>query len=352
MPAALRPVSGAVDGLTARYRVLGRVARGAFDEQVASARRGRHLHPDRRQARRRGVRHHAGGRGAVEIRRGRTGGGAGDERHLCLPAAGPDALRPGDPRDLLAAGVRSGSPALRSAIAAMTAQVQAQLTAGLRPPAGAVGALATLPATSSRGGAAPGGSGGGQYEVLPVTRGGVAALPAPGRGAAVPIAGAAALPAPAGLGRAAPEVTTRAGIPVAAPPVATRLALPPPAVGGRARGPRRCAACRHPVGSSAPCSGRPLHPPLRRLSPPGWPFRPRSRRSSGRWSGCPPDRRCAVCRHPVGSSTPCSRRSSGYASDRRCAAVASPRGRLLSWGPPLPSRLPPDPCCAMPAPVS
>ena len=238
MPAALRPVSGAVDGLTARYRVLGRVARASFDEQVASARRaatsiqtaGKRAGEAFGTTLAAGVRSRSGA--AVQATARVT-----NDISAYLPQSGSGARR-GPLANLtrsgraipetLAVGVRSGSPALRSAIAAMTAQVRGQLTAGLRPPAGAGAGLATLPAPS-RGGGAPVGSGrgsaattggsGGQFEVLPVTRGGVAALPAPGRGTAVPLAGAAALPAPAGLGGgAAPVITNRAGVPVSAAP--------------------------------------------------------------------------------------------------------------------------------------
>ena len=249
MPAALRPVAGAVDGLTARYRTLGRVARGAFDEQIAAARRaGSTLQAEGRRA---GAAFGTTLAAGVRSRSGAAVQAAArvmSDISAYLPQSGSGARR-GPMANLtrsgraipevLAVGVRSGTPTLRAAIAAMTAQARGQLTAGLRPPAGAGAGLATLPAPSRAAPAAPyrgsAGGSGGQFEVLPVTRGGVAALPAPGRGTAVPLAGAAALPAPAGLGGgAAPVITNRAGVPVSAAPaqqagVVQRAALPPPA---------------------------------------------------------------------------------------------------------------------------
>ena len=385
MPAALRPVSGAVDGLTARYRTLGRAARGAFGEQIAAARRaGSTLQAEGRKA---GA---AFGTTLAAGIRSRSGAAASAAARVMsdiaayLPAAGSGARR-GPLANLtrsgraipevLAVGVRSGTPTLRAAVAAMTAQARAQIAAGLRPPAGA-GVPAALPAPS-RGGAAPPApyrgaatvGSGGQFEVLPVTRGGVAALPAPGRGAAVPLAGAAALPAPAGLGRAAPEVTNRAGIPVSPAPaqqagVVQRAALPPPVEVAALHPARDRVAPGHPArdrrpwcsGGSTCASGVALHRRCAAIAG-GSPSGPGAVARSRRQWAAPSIRPAIAAAAPASTGAAAALPPPAVACLAGCrdGAARSPAppvaSRSASW-PPLPSRLPPDPCCAMPAPVS
>ena len=263
MPAALRPVSGAVDGLTARYRTLGRAARGAFGEQIAAARRaGSTLQAEGRKA---GA---AFGTTLAAGIRSRSGAAASAAARVMsdiaayLPQAGSGARRgplanlPRSGRaipEVLAVGVRRGTPTLRAAVAAMTAQARAQLAAGLRPPAGAAGAgraSRSLPWRRCPARSLPGRRHG--RERRPVRgasrhawRGGgtAGARPWP-RGSSCGSGGPAGA---SGVGSRCPRGDHPGGHPGC-----------------------RCAACRHPAGPSASANRR------------GW------------CSGCPPDRRCAA----------------------------------------------------------